>query len=31
MGLIVGIVGGTGAVGRKMIEVLKEKNISIRF
>jgi len=29
MGLIVGIVGGTGAVGRKMIEVLKEKNLPI--
>jgi len=29
MGMIIGIVGGTGAVGRKMIEVLKEKNIEI--
>jgi len=29
MGLTVGIVGATGAVGRKMIEVLEEKNIPI--
>lgn len=29
MGLIVGIVGGTGAVGRKMIEVIKERNIPV--
>ncbi len=29
MGLIVGIVGGTGAVGRKMIEVIKERNVPI--
>ena len=29
MGLTVGIVGGTGAVGTKMIEILKEKNLNI--
>lgn len=29
MGLTIGIVGGTGAVGRKMMEVLKEKNLPI--
>ncbi|QUH26971.1 aspartate-semialdehyde dehydrogenase [Serpentinicella alkaliphila] len=29
MGLIVGVVGATGAVGRKMLEVLEERNIDI--
>lgn len=29
MGLTIGIVGGTGAVGRKIIEVIKERNIPI--
>ncbi len=29
MGLTIGIVGGTGAVGRKIIEVMKERNTPI--
>ena len=29
MGLTVGIVGGTGAVGTKMIEILGERNLNI--
>lgn len=29
MGLTIGIVGGTGAVGRKIMEILKERNLSI--
>ena len=30
MGLIIGIVGATGAVGQKMIEILIERNIPIK-
>ncbi|AKL94409.1 aspartate-semialdehyde dehydrogenase Asd [Clostridium aceticum] len=29
MGLSIGVVGATGAVGRKMIEILKERNVPI--
>ncbi len=29
MGLIVGVVGGTGAVGTKMVEILEERNLNI--
>ena len=29
MGLTVGVVGATGAVGRKMLEVLEERNVNI--
>lgn len=29
MGLTIGVVGATGAVGRKMIEILKERNVPI--
>jgi len=29
MGLIVGIVGATGAVGQKMLEILEARNLSI--
>jgi len=30
MGLTVGVVGATGAVGRKMLEVLEERNVNIK-
>lgn len=30
MGLIIGIVGATGAVGQKMIEILTERNLDIK-
>ncbi len=30
MGLVIGIVGGTGAVGEKMIEIMMEKNLDIK-
>ncbi len=29
MGLTVGVVGATGAVGRKMVQILEERNVSI--
>lgn len=29
LGLTVGIVGGTGAVGTRMIEILEKKNLNI--
>lgn len=29
MGLSIGVVGATGAVGRKMVEILKERNIPV--
>lgn len=29
MGLVVGVVGGTGAVGTKMVEILEKKNLNI--
>ncbi|SET62245.1 aspartate semialdehyde dehydrogenase [Natronincola peptidivorans] len=29
MGLSIGVVGATGAVGRKMLEILKERNVAI--
>lgn len=30
MGLIIGVVGATGAVGRKMVKILEERNIPIK-
>lgn len=30
MGLVIGIVGGTGAVGQKMIEILMERDLDIK-
>lgn len=29
MGLIIGIVGGTGAVGKKMMEILEQRNVDV--